>query len=95
MYRHLAKWPSFLALVYLVFVPIAEEGVLEAKIKLGLKLAYISALGTTHSINSFGNTMGRSIQSQTEDALGRFVNGPIGKVTAVVPVIMSSMDVSG
>jgi hypothetical protein len=94
MYRHLANWPSFLALAYLILVPIAEKGELEAKIKLGLKLAYISGLDINHSIPTPGNTMSRAAQSQTKEALRKFVNGPIGKMTAIVPVITSSMDVS-
>ena len=95
MYRHLANWPSFLSLIYLLLMPLEKEGILEQNIKSGLGQAHVSGLNLSQNIPGDLPVMSEEAQSQTKVALEQFVNGPIGKMTPIVPLILSSMDVSG
>ena len=95
MYRHLANWPSFLSLIYLLLMPLEKEGILEQNIKLGLDQAHVSGLKISQNIPDDLPNMSEEAQLQTKVALDQFVNGPIGKMTPIVPLILSSMDVSG
>ena len=95
MYRHLANWPAFLSLLYLILIPYEKEGLLERNIILGLDHARVSGVKLSQNIPDNLAVMSADSQSQTRSALERFVNGPIGKMTPIVPFILSSMDVSG
>ena len=92
MYRHLANWPSFLALVYLVLLDLEKNGTLDRNINLGLDLARTAG-------NRISNIIPDDIPAMTDEslerskfAMERFINGPIGKMTAIVPLIINYMD---
>ena len=95
MYRHLANWPSFLSLIYLLLMPLEKEGILEQNIKLGLEQAHVGGLNLSQNIPDNLPIISEEAELQTKVALDQFVNGPIGKMTPIVPLILSAMDVSG
>ena len=95
MYRHLANWPVFLSLLYLILIPYEKEGLLERNIGLGLDHAHVGGFKLSQNIPDDSAVMSADAQLQTRAALERFVNGPIGKMTPIVPFILSSIDLSG
>lgn len=91
MYRHLANWPPYLGAVSALITPFAAEGRLEPLI------LDVIAEGRRRGAALAGNlavpsqTLDRENEVKMRAALGRFIDGPIGKMIAVVPLIKRAM----
>jgi hypothetical protein len=91
MYRHLANWPPYLGAISALITPFASEGRLEPLI-LG-----VVAEGRRRAAALAGNlaTPDVALETDVEDkmraTLGRFIDGPIGKMIAIVPLIKRAM----
>ena len=91
MYRHLANWPQFLALISLLLLPYEKKGTLEAHIEYSINEAYIRGVQIAGRLAVPDFFISDVVESQTKDALEKFTKGPLGKMTAVVSIIMNSI----
>ena len=91
MYRHLANWPQFLALISLVILPFEKNGTLETYIDLSINEAQKRGVVITERLAVPDFYMTDVVESQTIDAVEKFTKGPLGKMTAIVSIIMNSM----
>ena len=91
MYRHLANWPQFLALISLLLLPYEKKGTLEAHIEYSINEAHIRGVQIAGRLAVPNFFISDVVESQTKDALEKFTKGPLGKMTAVVSIIMNSI----
>ena len=91
MYRHLANWPQFLALISLLLLPYEKKGTLESHIESSINEAHIRGVQITGRLAVPDFFISDVVESQTKDALEKFTKGPLGKMTAVVSIIMNSI----
>ena len=91
MYRHLANWPQFLALISLLLLPYEKKGTLESHIESSINEAHIRGVQIAGRLAVPDLFISDVVESQTKDALEKFTKGPLGKMTAVVSIIMNSI----
>ncbi len=91
MYRHLANWPQFLALISLLLLPYEKKGTLESHIEYSINEAHIRGVQIAGRLAVPDFFISDVVESQTKDALEKFTKGPLGKMTAVVSIIMDSI----
>lgn len=91
MYRHLANWPQFLALISLLLLHYEKKGILESHIESSINEAYIRGVQITGRLAVPDFFISDVVESQTKDALEKFTKGPLGKMTAIVSIIMNSI----
>ena len=91
MYRHLANWPQFLALISLLLLHYEKKGILESHIESSINEAYIRGVQITGMLAVPDFFISDVVESQTKDALEKFTKGPLGKMTAIVSIIMNSI----
>ncbi len=90
MYRHLAHWPAYLALVHALLVPFAARGALEPLItktiadgrRRGAEIA--DGLADPEPPDP-------AVQVQVQAALVKFIDEPIGKMIAIVPLLQKAL----
>ncbi len=91
MYRHLANWPPYLGMISALITPFAAEGRLEPVI------LYVIAEGRRRAEHLAGalaapeRSLEPSVRKDMRAALNQFIDGPIGKMIAVVPLIKQAM----
>ena len=91
MYRHLAHWPAYLALVHVLIAPFGAEGKLEPLISNVIADGRRRATKIAGGLASPEKTPSQDIQKDLRHALAKFVQGPIGKMITIVPLIRQSM----
>ena len=91
MYRHLANWPPYLGLVSVLVTPFAEAGELEWVIQGVIAEGRRRAAGLVNALDTPGPVLEESVEADVRAALNRFIDGPIGKMIAVVPLIKQAM----
>jgi hypothetical protein len=91
MYRHLAHWPAYLALVHTLIAPFAAEGRLEPLIQGVIAEGRHRAAQITGGLALPEQTPADKIQADMRAALTLFIDGPIGKMITIVPLIRQAM----
>jgi hypothetical protein len=91
MYRHLAHWPAYLALVHALIAPFAAEGRLEPLIQGVIAEGRHRAAQITAGLAMPEQTLETSVQADMRAALSLFIDGPIGKMITIVPLIRQAM----
>ena len=91
MYRHLAHWPAYLALVHVLIAPFGAEGKLEPLISNVIADGRRRATKIAGGLASPEKTPSQDIQKDLRHALAQFVQGPIAKMITIVPLIRQSM----
>ena len=91
MYRHLAHWPAFLALMHVLIAPLEAEDRLEPVIDYAICDACSRASRIADGLASIEVAPDLDVQANMQAALARFVRGPIGKMVAIVPLIRQAM----
>ncbi|MCH8845088.1 MAG: hypothetical protein IID61_19190 [SAR324 cluster bacterium] len=91
MYRHLAHWPAYLALIHVLIAPFGAEGRLEPLIRNVIADGRQRATQIAGGLASPEKTPSQDIQKDLRHALAQFVHGPIGKMITIVPLIRQSM----
>lgn len=90
MYRHLAHWPAYLALMHTIIAPYAASGHLEPLIQdvvtQGRRRAAQVApkLATTIPLNA-------TVDADVHAAIRKFIDEPIGKMITIVPLIRRAL----
>ncbi len=88
MYRHLANWPPYLALIQTLITPFdGLEPVIVGVIEEGRR----RAAGLAAGLADPAQAPGAKTQAELRRVLNRFIDGPIGKMIAVVPLIRQAM----
>lgn len=91
MYRHLANWPHYLGLISALVTPFAAEGKLEPVILNVIAEGRRRAAHLAGALATPAQPLESSVRDDMCAALNQFVDGPIGKMIAVVPLIKQAM----
>ncbi len=91
MYRHLAHWPPYLALLHVLLAPCAADGRLEPLILGVISDGTRRAARIAPGLASPGQSLSAPLEAEVSNALRRFIQEPIGKMIAVVPLIQKAM----
>lgn len=91
MYRHLANWPPYLGLISALITPMNADGRLESVILGVIADGRRRAAGLAGALATPEDRLDAGIQNDIGTALNRFIDGPIGKMIAVVPLIKQAM----
>ena len=88
MYRHLANWPPYLALIQTLITPFGQlEPVIGGVIVEGRR----RAAGLVADLADPAQALDADMQAELRRVLNRFIDGPIGKMIAIVPLIRQAM----
>jgi len=91
MYRHLANWPPYLALIQTLITPFEAEGRLEPVIEGVIAEGRRRAAGLAAGLATPRRAPEMPVQEELRRVLDQFIDGPIGKMIAVVPLIRRAM----
>ncbi|MDD9907539.1 MAG: hypothetical protein OXT06_28515 [Rhodospirillaceae bacterium] len=91
MYRHLANWPPYLGLLSALVTPVDRDGRLEPVILGVIAEGRRRASGLAGALAIPEKRLEASVEDDMRAALNRFIDGPIGKMIAVVPLIKQAM----
>jgi hypothetical protein len=69
MYRHLANWPPFLAIIHLLLLPMEKDGRLETNVELAINSAHSSGTGITERLAVPDFSMTDTAQTKSKYAL--------------------------
>lgn len=91
MYRHLAYWPGYLALIWALLAPLAADGRLQATLsqtrKLGRSYATAAASGVDMSA---ADGLAPAVLEDVRDTLVLFTDHPISKMSAICRALASA-----
>ena len=91
MYRHLANWPVFLALVHALIAPFGATGRLEPLIMGVIAESRARAARIAGDLATPDHMPEAQVQADMRAALALFIDGPIGKMITIVPLIRQAM----
>ena len=91
MYRHLANWPPYLGLISALVTSVDKDGRLEPLILGVVAEGRRRASRLAGALAIPDRCLKASVEDDMRDALNRFIDGPIGKMIAVVPLIKQAM----
>lgn len=91
MYRHLANWPAYLALVHTLIAPFAASDRLEPLIVEVIAEGRRRAGQMAQGLARPALTPAGDVQADMRAALALFIDGPIGKMITIVPLIRQAM----
>ena len=91
MYRHLAHWPVYLALIHVLIAPFEAKGRLNPLISNVIADGRRRATQIAGGLASPEMTPTQDFQKDLRPALAKFVHGPISKMIAIVPLIRQAM----
>ncbi|MFT5173096.1 MAG: hypothetical protein ACI8W7_001265 [Gammaproteobacteria bacterium] len=83
MYRHLAYWPGYLALVCTLLAPVAADGRMQTAIDQAREQAATHARGIAANLAPFDASLERSAIDDIRFVLGLFTQHPIAKMAAI------------
>lgn len=93
MYRHLANWPTYLGAISTLISPYAGDGRLEPKILGVIAEGRRRAAALSGDLVEPGRVLDPEIRDDMRAALELFIDGPIGKMITIVPLIKRAMPV--
>ncbi len=91
MYRHLANWPPYLGVVSTLISPFEADGRLEPLILSVISEGRRRASALAGNLATPPQVPDAHTRRTLEETLNRFIDGPIGKMIAVVPLISRAM----
>ena len=91
MYRHLAHWPAFLALVHTLLAPDHASGELESRITRVLCDSRIRAERLCAEVRPPATDLDAATRERIRSALAAFSEGPLCKMIAIVSLIRAAM----
>ena len=93
MYRHLAHWPVYLALLHTLLAPFAADGRLEPLIKGVITEGRARAAQIAPGLAHPEAALRPSAEADVHAALTQFIDEPIGKMITIVPLIQNALPV--
>lgn len=91
MYRHLAHWPGFLALLHVYLATIDADGRLEAMMQQILSDAAAKAEHLAGALAEPEAKLSADSEARVRQALENFIDGPLVKMVAIVACIRAAM----
>lgn len=91
MYRHLANWPPYLALISVLVTPVSVDGRLEPIIQGVITEGRRRAAQLAGRLATPQVPLAPEVEAEMKASLNQFIDGPIGKMIAVVPLISQAM----
>ncbi len=91
MYRHLAHWPGFLALLHVYLATIHADGRLEAMMQQILSNAAAKAEHLAGALDEPATALSAESEARVRQALETFIDGPLVKMVAIVACIRAAM----
>ena len=91
MYRHLAHWPGFLALLHVYLATIHADGRLEAMMQQILSDAAAKAEHLAGALAEPEAKLSADSEARVRQALENFIDGPLVKMVAIVACIRAAM----
>jgi hypothetical protein len=93
MYRHLAHWPAYLALIHTLIAPFAADQRLEPLIQGVISEGRSRSAQVAHGLATPRAELKENVRGDVVAALNQFINEPIGKMIAIVPLIRQALPV--
>lgn len=91
MYRHLANWPPYLGVLSTLITPFAADGRLEPLILNVIADGRKRAAALSGNLAEPAQPLADATRDEIRAALELFIDGPIGKMITIVPLIKSAM----
>ena len=90
MYRHLAHWPAYLALIHAIMASYDASGRLEPLIEGAVADGRRRGAQVAQGLDT-SNRLDPSVEAEVCAAIRKFIDEPIGKMITVVPLIRASL----
>ena len=90
MYRHLAHWPAYLALIYAIIAAYDANGRLEPLIEGAVADGRRRGAQVAQGLDT-SNQLDPSVEAEVWAAIRKFIDEPIGKMITIVPLIRASL----
>jgi hypothetical protein len=90
MYRHLAHWPAYLALIHVLIARFSADGQLASLIENVVAEGFSRGASISAGMAEPAATLDPSVESLVRSALVRFSDGPLAKMTTIVALITSA-----
>jgi hypothetical protein len=91
MYRHLAHWPQYLALLHVLVKTIETESGLESQIVNTIGKARTAAVHLLPQLANDVEPLPAASELEVRDALPRFIEGTLGKMTTIIQLVSAAM----
>ncbi len=91
MYRHLAHWPQYLALLHVLVKTIETESGLESQIVNTIGKARTAAVQLVPQLANDVEPLPAASELEVRDALPRFIEGTLGKMTTIIQLVSAAM----
>ncbi len=92
MYRHLAYWPSYLALVKIALEPIASSGELKRAIEKSREQSAEKALSLSKFLAPFPASISSSCFYEIKSVLELFTRHPLSKMVVICGMLMKALE---
>ena len=92
MYRHLAHWPGFLAVLHAYLATLHADGRLEEIMQATLNESAGRSLQLAGSLATPDVSLTADSETRVRQALATFIDGPLVKMVAIVACIRAAMD---
>ena len=91
MYRHLAHWPQYLALLHVLVKTIETESGLESQIVNTIGKARTAAVQLLPQLANDVEPLTAASELEVREALPRFIEGTLGKMTTIIQLVSAAM----
>ena len=91
MYRHLAHWPQYLGLLHVLLKTIETESGLESQIVNTIEKTRAAAVQLLPQLANDVEPLSPETELQVRDALSRFIEGTLGKMTTIIQLVSAAM----
>ena len=91
MYRHLAHWPQYLGLLHVLLKTIETESGLESQIVNTIEKTRAAAVQLLPQLANDVEPLSPETELQVREALSRFIEGTLGKMTTIIQLITAAM----
>ena len=91
MYRHLAHWPQYLGLLHVLLKTIETESGLESQIVNTIEETRAAAVQLLPQLANDVEPLSPETELQVRDALSRFIEGTLGKMTTIIQLVSAAM----
>ena len=92
MYRHLAYWPNYLALVKIALEPIASSGELKRAIDKSREQSAEKALSLSKFLAPFPPSISSSCSYEIKSVLELFTRHPLSKMVVICGMLMEALE---
>ena len=92
MYRHLAYWPNYLALVKIALEPIASSGELKRAIDKSREQSAKKALSLSKFLAPFPPSISSSCSYEIKSVLELFTRHPLSKMVVICGMLMEALE---